>query len=239
MRCTHVLNLAFVLAVMKIPIAKPVLAFQSQPETEPSFDSLALGPTTGQSITTSRSLQTRDLDRACSKDLRLFSDQISTLGLKCNAKPYSHVRAIPRSEAGYSPSVSERSLISDLAKTGFRLVWDCMDIAYASYIAFHQTTKLWANITANARGKWKAEQEMMTLDISYGSLKLSIAGLIDVISWELVADFAAQILVLSRILVFGSFMVLVLANAAAMVITLAIAVQILDSVRPHQLVTGP
>ncbi len=87
-----------------------------------------------------------------------------------------------------------------------------MDVGYASYIAFHQTTELWANITANAQRRWKAEEAMMTLDISYGCLKISIAGLIDAISWQLVAEFAVGMLVLSRLVVFLAFRVILFAN---------------------------
>lgn len=240
MRFSHVCTLAVVLPVMKTVIATPVLAFQSQPEKESSFDSLALGPTAGHdNKTTCGNLRSRDPDQARSEDLMPFREETSTLGPKLSAKFYIPVRSISRSEAGNSLSVFERSLLTDLAKTGFRLVWDYIDIAYASYIAFHQTTEFWANITANARGKWKAEQEVMRLDISFGSLKLSIAGLIDTIDWELVAEFAAEMLVLSRIVVFGAFRMMIFANWALMVITLAITVKVLDTIRPQQLVTGP
>lgn len=141
--------------------------------------------------------------------------------------------------AGYGFSVSKRSLLTDIATTSFRLIWDYMDIAYASYIAFYQTTELWTNMTANARGKWKAEEEVTRLDISYGSLKLSIAGLIDTISWELVAEFAVEMLVLSRDLVSVAFRVILFTNWAVLVISLAVAAQVLGTLKPQQLVVGP
>ena len=188
----------------------------------------------GQSILKSGYLRGRDLDQARTKDLMSLREQTFT-----GANIHNHVKTISHSETGYSLSVSERSFLSDLAKTGFRLVWDYMDITYASYIAFYQTTEFWANITADARGKWKAEKQVMTLDISYGSLKLSIAGLMDAISWELVAEFAEAMLVLSRIVVFGTYRLMIFANWAALVITLTIAAHVLGSIKPQQLVTGP
>ena len=141
--------------------------------------------------------------------------------------------------AGYSLSVSERSLLTDIATTSFRLIWNHIDIIYASCIAFHQTTELWTNMTANAQGKWKAEKEVMRLDICYGSLKLSIAGLIGTISWELIAEFAAAMLLLSRILVSGAFRVILLTSWTVLVITLAVAAQVLGTLKPQQLVVGP
>ncbi|CAF9907386.1 MAG: hypothetical protein ALECFALPRED_003315 [Alectoria fallacina] len=219
-----------------------VLASHLQLDKRLLFDPLALGPTSGhddQSITTSGSLKSGNWDQACSQDLMPLREQTSTTVSKRSAKISSHVRNTSGLEAGYSLSVSERSLLTDLATTGFRLVWDYMDITYASYIAFHQTTELWANITANARGKWKAEKEVMALDISYGGLKLSIAGLIDAISWELVAEFAAKMLILSRIVIFGVFRLIIFAHWEALVITLAIAVQVLGTFKPQQVITGP
>ena len=79
----------------------------------------------------------------------------------------------------------------------------------------------------------------MTLDICYGSLKVSVAGLIDAISWEMVADFAAEVLVLSRIFVFGSFRVFFFISRATIIITLAIVAQFRGIIHPQQLVTGP
>ena len=222
---------------MKPLTATPVLISQPQLGKPHLFDPLALGHSSdqdgrhGPSILKSGYLRARELDQALTKDLMSLSKQIST-----SANIHNHVS---HSEAKYSLSVSERSLLSDLTKTGFRLVWEYMDITYASYIAFYQTTEFWANITADARGKWKAKREMMTLDISYGSLKLSIAGLIDAISWELVAEFAAEMLVLSRIVILGTFRLILFANWVALVITLSIAAQVLGSIKPQQIVTGP
>ena len=79
----------------------------------------------------------------------------------------------------------------------------------------------------------------MTLDICLGSLKVSIAGLVDAISWETVADFAAVVLVLSRIFALGSFRVILLASRATIIITLAVAAQFRGIIHPQQLVTGP
>ncbi|KAL9137830.1 MAG: hypothetical protein Q9175_000964 [Cornicularia normoerica] len=237
MRYSHVCALAFVLAFVEFLTATPGLGSRLQLEKEPSLDALAHGPAPSnddQFITRSGSLRSRDLDQARTKDLMSLKEHS-----KRSANIYNHVRSMPRFEAGYSLSVSERSLLTDIATTGFRLVWDSRDIAYASYIAFHQTTELWANMTANARGKWKDEKQVMTLDISYGSLKLSIAGLMHAISWELVAGFAVEMLVLSRIVVFGAFRVFLFANWAVMVITLAIAVQVFGTIKPQQLITGP
>ena len=222
---------------MKIVTATPVTAPHSQLEKALVFDPLALGHASGmddQCVTRSGNLQSRDLDQARIKDLMSSREQPVA-----SANIYSHVRSISHSEAGYSRSVSDRSLLTDLATTGFRLVWDYVDIAYASYIAFHQTTELWANITANARGNWKAEENLMTLDISYRCLKISITGLIYSISWELVAEFAAEMLLLSRMLVFGAFRVLLFASWTVMVFTVAVAFQVLSTIQPQQLITGP
>ena len=79
----------------------------------------------------------------------------------------------------------------------------------------------------------------MTLDVCYGSLKVRIAGLIDAISWEIVADFAAEVLVLSRIFVFGSFRVFHFVSRTTIIITLAICAQLRGIIHPQQLVTGP
>ena len=79
----------------------------------------------------------------------------------------------------------------------------------------------------------------MTLDICYGSLKVSIASLIDAISWEMVADFAAEVLMLSRIFIFGSFGVFLFVSRAIIIITLAIVAQVRRIIHPQQLVTGP
>lgn len=79
----------------------------------------------------------------------------------------------------------------------------------------------------------------MALDICYGSLKVSIAGLIDAISWEMEADFAAEVLVLSRIFDFVSFRVFLSVSRVAIIITLAICAQVRDIIHPQQLVTGP
>ncbi len=79
----------------------------------------------------------------------------------------------------------------------------------------------------------------MTLDISHECLKLSIAGLIDPISWQLVAGFAAEMLMLSRLVVFLAFRVTLFADWAAMVITLTIVAEALGTIKPQQLVTGP
>ena len=221
---------------MNLLTATAVLTSQPQLGRPHFFDPLALGHSSdqdgrhGPSILKSSYLRARDLDQALTKDLMSLNKQEST-----SANIHNHVS----SEAEYNISVSERSLLTDLTTTGFRLVWDYMDIAYASYIAFYQTTEFWANITADARGKWKAKKAVMTLDISYGSLKLSIAGLIDAISWQLVAEFAAEMLVLSRIVIFVTFRLILFANWAALVITLAIANQVLGSVKPQQLLTGP
>lgn len=246
MRYSHVCTLAFALASITILNATTVLASHLQLEKEPLLGPLALGPTSGYddprdpSSIKSGSLRSRDLDQAHTKALMSLREPTSTASKRRPDIYHSHlVWSTSRSKAGYSLSVSERSLLSDLTMIGFRLVWDYMDIAYTSYIAFYQTTELWANITANARGKWKAEKEVMTLDISYGSLKLSIAGLIDAISWELLADFAAEMLVLSRNIVVVAFSVIIFATWAAMVITLAIAVPLLGTIKPQQLITGP
>lgn len=222
MRCSHVCTVA--LAFIQVLTA------------------LALRPSSDhddRSITKSGNLRNKDTDQAHTKDLMSLREKTSTMASKRNANTNKRVPRIPGSQARYSLSVSERSLLTDLAKTGFRLVWDYMDIAYASYIAFCQTTELWANITANAQGKWRAEKEVRTLDITYGSLKLSIAGLIDAISWELVAEFAAEMLVLSRILGLLAFKLILFAGWAAFVITLAIAAQVLHTIKPQQLVAWP
>ena len=225
------------MAFIKPLFATPVLISQSQLGKPHFFDPLALGHSSdqdgrnGPSILKSCYLRARDLDQALTKDLMSLSKETST-----SANIHNHVS---HSKAKNSLSVSERSLLIDLTTTGFRLIWDYMDITYASYIAFYQTTESWANITADARGKWKAKKKVMTLDISYGSLKLSIAGLIDAISWELVAEFAAEMLVLSRIVIFGTSKLILLAIGAALVITLAIAGQVLGSIKSQQLVTGP
>lgn len=220
MKSTHVCTLVFALAFMKCSTtATPVLASSSGFEKQLLSDPLALGRTSirdDQCNTQSNKSRSRDLGHAHNTDL-----------------------IMSRPEAGYSLCVSERSLLTDLTSIGFRLVWDYMDIAYASYMAFHRTTELWANITADAQDKWKVEKSVMRLDICYGSLKLSIAGLIDAISWELVAAFAAEMLVLSRIVAIVAFRLFVFANWAALVITLAISAQILGTIKPQQLVTSP
>ena len=225
---------------MKSLTATPVLAPQSQLGKELSFDFPALGCTPpgqdDQSITRNCDLQRRDLNHACTnKDLMSSGQTLTSTGLNID----SDVGSMSHSEAGYSPSVSERSLLTDLTTTGFRLVWDYADIGYASYIALRRTSELWANITANARGRWKAEEATMTLDICYGCLKISIAGLIDAISWQLVAEFAAEMLLLSRLVVFVAFRVILFANWAAMVITLTIVAEALGTIKPQQLITGP
>lgn len=220
---------------MKLLTATPVPTSQSQLGQTLFSDPLALGHSSDQDgrhspfILKSSYLRARNLDQALTEDP--MSTQTTT-----SANVHNHIL---HSEAKYSLSVSERSLLTDLATTGFKLVWDYMDITYASYIAFYQTTEFWANITADARGTWQAKKDVMTLDISYGSLKLSIAGLIDAISWELVAEFAAEMLVLSRIIIFGTFRLILFANWATLVVTLAIAVQVFGSMKPQQLVTGP
>lgn len=237
MRCLHVCTIAL-LAFMKVLVAISMLASHLQLETEPFLYLLALRPTSGhddQSIVKTSSLRSRDLDQAHTTDLTSLREQIPAL--RPNAKSHSYERSMSSSEAGLS--VSERSLLTDIAMTGFRLIWDYMDITYASYTAFYQTTELWTNMTANARGKWKAEKEVTSLDISYGGLKLSIAGLIDAISWELVAGFAAEMLVLSRILVFVAFRVILVVAWEALVITLAITAQVFHTLKPQQLVGGP
>lgn len=237
MLSSFVCTLASVLALMNILSATPVTAPHSRLEKALVFDPLALGHASGQddrSVTRSGNLQSRHPNQARTEDL--ISSREQTFA---SANSYSHARSVSHSEAGCSPSVSDRSLLADLATIGFRVIWDYVDISYASYIAVTQTTELWANITANARGKWKAEERLMTLDISYGCLKLSITGLIDTISWELVAEFAAEMLVLSRILVFGAFRVVLFASWAVLVITLAIAPRVLGTIRPQQLITGP
>ena len=225
---------------MKTLTATPVLASHSQLGKELSFDISALGcippSQDDQSITRNCDLQSRDLNHArTNKDLMSSEQTLMSTSLKID----SDVRSMSRSEAGPSPSISKRSLLTDLIATGFRLVWDHMDIGYASYIAFHQTTELWANTTAHAQGSWKAEKAVMTLDISYGCLKISIAGLIDAISWQLVAEFAAEMLVLSRLIVFVAFRVILFTNWAAMVITLSTAAYVLGTIKPNQLITGP
>lgn len=212
MRCFHVCTLPFILASINFLTA---LVSHLQLEKDSPFDDLPLGPIFGhddQLVTTNGSLQSSDLDRARSKDLMSFKEQTSTTAYKRSPNIYRHVRNRSRSKDECSLPISERSILIGLATSGFRLVWDYMDITYTTYIAFYQTTELWGNITANARGKWKAEEEVMTLDISYGCLKLSIAGLIDAISWEFVAEFAAEMLVLSHIIVFGAYRLVVFAN---------------------------
>ena len=239
MQCSFVCTLAS--AFIEMFTAIPVLASNIRLEKEPLLDSLALRPISAHDdhINISGSLRSRDMDQAHFNDLMSLSNQESTTAAKRSANIYNHVGSLPGSKAGYSLSVSERSLLADLAKTGFSLVWDYMDITYSSYIAFYQTTELWANITADARGNWDAEQKVITLDISYGSLKLSIAGITDAISREPVAEIAAEMLVLSRIVVLGAFRLVVFATSAALVITLAIAEQALGTIKPYQLVTWP
>ena len=173
----------------------------AQLEKEPSSIVLALGPTSDHNTKRGR-LESKDLDQNCDKTIMALRGPSNH-----GANSYHYVHGSFRPEAGCTFPASERSLLTDIATTGFRLVWDYWDIFYPSYIAFRQTRQLWASVTANARGKWKAERDLMTLDICYGSLKVSIAGLINAVSWEMVANFAAEILVLSRIFVFGSFRV--------------------------------
>lgn len=242
MRWSFVCILVFLLAEAKFLTATPALAAHLRIEKEHPFDPLTLGPTSGRedrSITAKGSLPGRVLDQACSQDLVPVREQAYTSASECSTRTYDQLITESHSQAEDGLSTCKRSLATDLATAGFRLVWDYMDITYASYVAFRQTTQLWANVTANARGKWKANEDLMALDICYGSLKLSIAGVIGTSSWEIVANIAAEMLVLCRIIVFGSFRVVVYANWAIMVITLAIAVQILGTVKPQQLITTP
>ena len=234
MRYSHICALTFLIALVRISTVTLVLA---QLEKEPSLNVLALGPTSDrdeQSITKSGRLESRDLDQNCDETIIALRGPSNHGANSCH-----YVHGSSRPEAGCDFPISERSLLTDIATTAFRLVWDYLDIIYPSYIAFRQTSELWANVTANARGKWKAERDLMTLDICYGSLKVSIAGLIDAISWEMVADFAAEVLLLSRIVVFGSFRVFLFVSRATIVITLAIVAQVRDIIHPQQLVTGP
>ena len=231
---------------MKFLNIRHVLASDLQFENEHLFDPSALGHTSGRedrSITKSSSLQRRDLHQVRTKDFSPLREQIPTTLFKRSGKvAYSQLRtrqSLSRSEAGYIRSVSERSLFTDITRTGFRLVWDYMDIICATYIASYQTSEFWANVTANARGKWKTEEEVAILVLHYGGLKLTIAGLTDVISWELLAAFAAEMLVLSRILIFGTFRVILFTHWAAWVITLVIAVEVFRTIKPQQLITRP
>ena len=114
MRYSHVYALAFLIAFVKIDTVILVLA---QLEKELSSNVLALGPTSDhdeQSITQRGRHESRDLDQYCDKAIMPLRG------------PSNHGSFRP--EAGCNLPVSERSLLTDTATTGFRLVWDYLDI---------------------------------------------------------------------------------------------------------------
>ena len=123
MRYSPICAPAFLIAFVKIYTVKLVLA---QLEKEPSSNVLALGPTSDhdeQSITKHGRLESRDLDQDCDKTMIALRGPSNH-----GANSYHCVHGSFSPEAGCKFPVSERSLLTDIATTGFRLVWDYLDI---------------------------------------------------------------------------------------------------------------
>lgn len=164
---------------------------------------------------------------------------------------HDHITAHLRSHtnnATPSPSslLAKRTLASDLAFLGFRLIWDHADVIVSSTLAYYRTTEYYANMTRLAGGEFSFGPTVQNYAITYGCFRLFFEPWADAVGGmaaevfpdglgPFVRGFAQLMLLLTQGVVLGTFAVLAWSAAAAVWITM----EVVERADLPGMVTGP
>ncbi|KAL8823495.1 MAG: hypothetical protein Q9191_005800 [Dirinaria sp. TL-2023a] len=123
------------------------------------------------------------------------------------------------------PSLTERSIILGLTVAGFELLWQQMDIVFATGIEYYRTTDYYQElIKLLPHGEWREGPTTQNIIITYGAFKLGLAavGFGHELPVGFVEDFAKLMLTLLKTVIIVAYKIVAYTADWAIWITMQI-----------------
>ena len=178
------------------------------------------------------------------RDILTLSNHPSPALLQRHDHIMGHLRLHSRSD---SP-LTKRSLASDLAVMGFRLIWDNADVIVSSTLAYYRTTEYYANMTILAGGEFEFGPTTQNFMITYGVFRLTFGIMVEILGGiaeeiaknfpngigQFVREFAELMLMLTAGVVIGTYRVL----AWSVMVAIWITMEVIENAGLPDLVNG-